>query len=86
MKRDGRQAARAGYKVYTREFTGAILGTTGEKDTDLRDRFAQFALLGMVQYATSEKAGMDHNLIAQDAYMLADAMMKERNRPPFKNV
>lgn len=67
-----------------REYMRAI--RLASKDADLRDQFAQFALLGMVQYATSEKAGMDHDAIAQDAYMLADAMMRERNRVPFKKV
>jgi hypothetical protein len=57
---------------------GALIETTeDQKDKDLRDWFAGRALAGLI---ANGRTSMMTDVIAQHAYMLADAMMEARKK------
>lgn len=57
---------------------GALIETTKEqKDNELRDWFAGQALVGLV---ASGRTSMMTDVLAEQAYLLADTMMEERKK------
>ena len=54
-----------------------MLVVRDEEGMDLRDYFAAAALTGL---AASAKGQVESDVYAKGAYLIADAMLKERNR------
>jgi hypothetical protein len=69
-----------GEYLITKDYTDWMVKTGGyAKDMTLRDHFAGLAMSGLVG-AWGAHDVQDYTEIASDAYLLADAMLKERSK------
>ena len=68
--------------VVAKEYTDWLVKTGGyAKDMTMRDHFAGLAMQGFLSYAaTSGKYAPPDDELAREAYKMADAMLKERNK------
>ena len=65
--------------IYAKEYTDWLVKTGGfARDMTMRDHFAGLAMQGLL---TAEEVGEYSNEhVADIAYLIADAMLKERNK------
>lgn len=69
-------------KEIAKDYTDWLVKTGGfARDMTLRDHFAGLAFQGFLAYAaTSGKYAPPDDELAREAYKMADAMLKERNK------
>ena len=68
--------------VVAKKYTEWLVKTGGyARDMTMRDHFAGLAMQGFLSYAaTSGKYAPPDDELAREAYKMADAMLKERNK------